>query len=463
MENLGVFGKAFQENLCKLLVYDRPFCDQLQEVLDVNFLELKYLQIFTKKLFEYKNSYGKHPSNDTINSFINTELQDENEVIQKQVTDYFVKVQAFPEIQDEEYIKNKSLDFCRKQVLKRAMMKSVPLLNQCSFEEIEKLITEALHLGIDNNFGYDYLKDFEERFKVKARNPISTGWEIIDKITKGGLGAGELSVVIAPTGAGKSHVLVHLGAQALKEGKNVVHFTLELADTMVARRYDACLTGYNLDDITNRKKDIYEKIKNIDGQLIVKEYPTKSVTTVALKNHLEKIRQTQMEVDMIIVDYGDLLRSTIMHKKNAEKRHELEGIYEDLRGIAQEFKCPLVTASQTNRKGLNEEVITMESISEAFNKCFVADFIVSLSRTIKDRNCNIGRLFVAKNRNGPDAIIYSVFMDTGTVKIKVLEQDDVVKIQEKEKDRKDKKDFEAARRVYQQMKRGTAEHDARVD
>ena len=57
MENLGVFGKAFQENLCKLLVYDRPFCDQLQEVLDVGFLELKYLQIFTKKLFEYKENY----------------------------------------------------------------------------------------------------------------------------------------------------------------------------------------------------------------------------------------------------------------------------------------------------------------------------------------------------------------------------------------------------------------------
>tara|TARA_R110000824_G_scaffold234072_2_gene422552 strand:- start:1132 stop:2505 length:1374 start_codon:yes stop_codon:yes gene_type:complete len=454
MENLGVFGKAFQENLCKLMVYDRPFCDQLQEVLDVKFLELKYLQVFVGKLFEYKNGYGKHPSNDTINALINTELQDENEVVQKQVTDYFVKVQAHPEVQDEEYIKSKSLDFCRKQVLKKAMMKSVPLLNQCSFEEIEKLITEALHLGTDNDYGYDYIKDFEERFKVKSRNPISTGWREIDKITKGGLGAGELSVVIAPTGAGKSHVLVHLGAQALKEGKNVVHFTLELSDTMVARRYDACLTGYDLDEIIDRKKDIYEKIKDVDGQLIIKEYPTKSVTPVALKNHLEKIRQTQMEVDMIIVDYGDLLRSPMANKRNAERRHELEGIYEDLRAMAQEFKCPLVTASQTNRRGLNEEVITMESISEAFNKCFIADFIISLSRTIRDRNCNIGRLFVAKNRNGPDAIIYSIFMDTGTVKIKVLEQDDVVKLQEGEREKKEQKDIVAARKVYQQMKRG---------
>ena len=452
MKNLGVFGKSFQENLCKLLVYDRSFCDQMQEVLDVGYLELKYLQVFVRKLFDYKDEYKTHPTNGTLNSIFNTELELENEVIQKQISDYFVRIQAFPNVEDKEYIKNKSLDFCKKQVLKSAMMESVPLLNKCSFEEIERLITKALRLGMDNDFGYDYIKDFDERFMEKARNPISTGWTKIDKITKGGLGIGELGVVIAPTGAGKSHVLVHLGAQALKQGKNVVHFTLELSDTSVAKRYDACLTGINLDNIIDEKEAIYTHIKDIDGHLIIKEYPTKSATTVTLKNHLEKVRQTQMEIDMIIVDYGDLLRSTISHKRNAEKRHELEGIYEELRGIAQEFECPVITASQTNRKGLNEEVITMESISEAFNKCFVADFIISLSRTIKDRSCNIGRLFVAKNRNGPDALIYSVFMDTGTVTIKVLEQEDVQKIQRQQEDKKNKLDMSAARKVYKMMK-----------
>tara|TARA_R100000152_G_C6774453_1_gene202236 strand:- start:642 stop:2009 length:1368 start_codon:yes stop_codon:yes gene_type:complete len=451
MENLGVFGKSFQENLCKLLVYDRSFCDQMQEVLDVGFLELKYLQVFTRKLFEYKEQYKTHPTNGTLNSIFNTELEVENDVIQKQISDYFVRIQAFPDVEDQEYVKSKSLDFCKKQVLKNAMMKSVPLLNTCSFEEIEQLISKALKLGADNDFGYDYMKDFDARFIEKARNPISTNWGEIDKITKGGLGTGELCVVIAPTGAGKSHVLVHLGAQALKQGKNVVHFTLELADTAVAQRYDACLTDVNLDKLRDEKDFIYDKIKDIDGQLIVKEYPTKSATTTTLKNHLEKIRQTQMEIDMVIVDYGDLLRSTST-KRNSEKRHELESIYEELRGMAQEFSCPIVTASQTNRSGLNAEVITMESISEAFNKCFVADLIISLSRTIKDRNCNIGRIFVAKNRNGPDGIIYSVFMDTGTVTIKVLEQSDVTQIQNNEQKKKNREDMDMARKVYKLMK-----------
>ena len=452
MENLGVFGKSFQENLCKLLLYDRPFCDQMQEVLDVGFFELKYLQLFTEKLFDYKTKYQVHPTNEALTAILRSELGEESPVLQKQVRDFFVRMATDEEIADKEYTRSKALDFCKKQVLKDAIMKSVPLINRCSFEEIEKLIREALRLGLDNDYGYDYIKDFEERFLVKARNPISTGWAKIDKITHGGLGIGELVVVIAPTGAGKSHVLVHLGASAMKQGKNVVHITLELADTAVAQRYDACLTGYNLNHLLEKKEDILEKIQDVDGQLIIKEYPTKSATVGMIKNHLEKIRQHEMPIDMIILDYGDLVRPS-GGNKNSEKRHDLESIYEDLRAIAQEFKCPVVTASQTNRKGLNEEVISMDSISEAFNKCFVADFIISLSRTIKDKNCNIGRIFVAKNRNGPDAMIYSVFMDPATVTIKVLEQADVQEVQRNEKKDKDKRDEAEARRIYQALRR----------
>ena len=131
---------------------------------------------------------------------------------------------------------------------------------------------------------------------------------------------------------------------------------------------------------------------------------------------------------MIIVDYGDLLRP-IRYLK--EKRNELESIYEELRAIASEYKCPVWTASQTNRSGLNAEVITMESISEAFNKCFVADFIFSISRTIEDRAINGGRMFIAKNRNGPDGIVLPLFMDTSNVCIKVMEpheEDQLVKV-----------------------------------
>ena len=212
-------------------------------------------------------------------------------------------------------------------------------------------------------------------------------------------------------------VLVHLGAAALKEGKSVIHYTLELQDTVIATRYDSCITGYPLGEIANFKDEVYDEIKDIDGKLIVKEYPTKSATTNTIKAHLSRLLKRGITPGLVIVDYADLLRPVQVRK---EKRNELESIYEELRGISTEFQCPVWTASQTNRSGLSAEVITMEQISEAFNKCFVADFIFSVSRTIEDKQNNLGKIFIAKNRNGPDGMVYNIFMDTSNVNIKIL-------------------------------------------
>tara|TARA_R110002051_G_scaffold215650_4_gene280090 strand:- start:411 stop:1565 length:1155 start_codon:yes stop_codon:yes gene_type:complete len=352
-----------------------------------------------------------------MKTILRSELDNENELTSKQVREYYVRSQINA-VTDIEYIKDTALDFCKKQNLKSAMVKSIGLLQNSSFDEISQVINDSLKLGMDNDEGYDYKRDFEERFKPRFRNPMTTGWSLIDDICKGGLGQKELGVVIAPTGAGKSMALVHLGVQALREGKTVVHYTLELQDTVVASRYDSCLTSIPLQNLTSFKEQIYEEVQGISGRLIVKEYPTKTASTQTIRNHLEKLRMRSIDVNMIIVDYGDLLRPVRYLK---EKRNELESIYEELRGIAAEYEAPVWTASQTNRSGLNAEVITMESISEAFNKCFIADFIFTISRTIDDKVANSGTLFIAKNRNGPDGLVFPLFMDTANVCIKVLE------------------------------------------
>ena len=413
--NFAKYGKSFQEGLVQLIFEDRPFADQITEVLDVNFLELEYLRVFVSKVIDYRTKYTVHPSFEALISILRTELDEEDEVIQKQVREYFARIKT-KDITDAAYIKETSLDFCRKQNLKEAMMKSVGLLQTCSFDEISKVINESLKLGSETNFGHDYIVDFEERYKPRHRMPTTTGWKEIDQICGGGLGQSELGVVIAPTGAGKSMALVHLGTQALKEKKTVVHYTLELRDIVVANRYDSCITGYPLSNLNEFKEDIFEQIKLVDGKLIVKEYPTKSASSNTIRNHLSRLAKRGINPSVIFVDYADLLKPTVIRK---EKRNELESIYEELRAIASEFKCSIWTASQTNRSGLNAEVITMEQISEAFNKCFVADFIFSVSRTVEDKQKNQGKIFIAKNRNGPDGIVYNIHMDTSNVDIKI--------------------------------------------
>ncbi len=411
------YGGKFQEGLVQLILDDRVFADQIIEVFDYDFLELAYLRKFVKLVFDYRIKYGVHPNRETMMTVVRAELDDETDLSKKQIRDFFSRLSAAPEdFETAPYIKEVSLEFCRKQNVKKAMLKCVDLVKTSSFDEIAKTITESISLGSNNELGYDYLADFERRFQLKARNPSSTGWTPIDSISRGGLGAGELGVCIAPTGAGKSMALVHLGAEALRQGKTVIHYTLELADTVVATRYDSCITGIPLQGVFQKKEEIFDKIQEIDGKLIIKEYPTKSANTNTLKTHLEKLTRRGEDVGMVIVDYGDLLKPISAQR---EKRNELESIYEELRAIAQIHSCPVWTASQTNRSGLNAEVITMESISEAFNKCFVADFIFSISRTVEDKNTNSGRIFVAKNRNGPDGLVYPIFMDTSNVKIRV--------------------------------------------
>ena len=423
-ETFSKFGKTFQEKLVKTILFDRNFANQMEEVLDTTYLELKYLQVFVDLMFQHKKDYP-HPTYEAMVSVVRTQTDDYSSSIIKQVIDFLARLKSNSiGDEDQEYIKEKSLDFCKKQKLKEAILKSVGLLQNQSFEQIQKVINDAMNLGADNNHGHDYHKDVLDRFELKMRNPVSTAWDEIDNITKGGLGKRELGVVVAPTGAGKSMALAHLGAMAVIKGKTVVHYTLELADTVVGQRYDSCITGIRLQDLMSMKESILGVIEHIPGQLIIKEYPTKSASTRTLGIHLEKLRQKGIEPDMIIVDYADLLKPTATGFKSQELRHSLGNTYEELRAIAQSWDIPVWTASQTNRSGLNAEVITMEAISEAFNKCFVADFICSISRTMEDKTENKGRMFVAKNRNGIDGIVFPMEIDTAKVHLRVLPPDE---------------------------------------
>ena len=420
IETFSKFGKTFQEKLVKTILFDRNFANQMEEVLDTSYLELKYLQVFMDLMFRHKKDYP-HPTYEAMVSVVRTQTEDYSSGIIKQVIDFMARLKSNSiGDEDQEYIKEKSLDFCKKQKLKEAILKSVGLLQSQSFEQIQKTINDAMNLGADNNHGHDYHKDVLDRFELKMRSPVSTHWDEIDMILKGGLGKRELGVVVAPTGAGKSMALAHLGAMAVTKGKTVVHYTLELADTVVGQRYDSCITGIRLQDLMSMKESILGIIEHIPGQLIIKEYPTKSATTRTITMHLEKLRQKGIEPDMIIVDYADLLKPSPTGFKTQELRHSLGNTYEELRAIGQVWDIPVWTASQTNRSGLNAEVITMESISEAFNKCFVADFICSISRTVEDKTENKGRMFVAKNRNGIDGVVFPMEIDTSKVHLRVL-------------------------------------------
>ena len=108
------FGKSFQESLAQLVLQDRPFADQIFEVLDYNFFELKYLQVFIQKIFSYRDKYGVHPSTKIMMTVIRSDLENETDVVKKQIRNYFARIYD-QEIKDSDYIKDTALEFCKKQ------------------------------------------------------------------------------------------------------------------------------------------------------------------------------------------------------------------------------------------------------------------------------------------------------------------------------------------------------------
>lgn len=429
------FGKHFQEELAHIILEERPFADQLEEVLDPGFFELAYVRTFAELIFDYRKRYHVHPSQEIMASIIRTQMNHESELVQEQVRNFFARMSA-TEVADREFVKTQSLDFCKKQKLNEALLKSAEMLNFGShaYDDIEDVLKNAFKLGVDNDFGHDFKTDFELRYAQKARNAITTGWGEIDAITGGGLGIGELGVVIAPTGYGKSQILVYLGTQALLLGKNVVYYTLELSETVVGQRFDSCVTGVPLDDLKNEKDVVGELVQKVRGQLKIKQYPPRIATTATIRHHLDKLKARGWMPDLIIIDYGDLLKPLGEHK---EKVYALEAIYEDMRSIAIEYCIQVWTASQTNRSGLNAEVITMESIADAYAKCFPADFIFSLSRTMQEKQTNSGKIFIAKSRLGRDGYIFPILMDTARIKISVLPAMSAEELQATVKEHKD--------------------------
>jgi replicative DNA helicase len=275
----------------------------------------------------------------------------------------------------------------------------------------------ALKAGADTNIGLEYKKDIARRYNQAARHCIGTGWDVIDDLMDGGLACGELGVVMAPAGIGKSWLLINIGANAMKAGKTVLHYTLELNEDYVGQRYDSVIMGINAQNLKNYQDEIQERMGTLKGDLIVKYYPTKSVGVIGLKAHLEKTIMLGQKPDLVLVDYGDLLK--INTKK--DKHEALEELYEDLRGMAGEYEIPVWTASQAGRSALEEDIIEADKIASSYGKVMVADFLMSLSRKVEDKMSGTGRGHVIKNRFGPDGVTLPCKINTNNGQFQFFE------------------------------------------
>lgn len=415
------YDRAFQEKIVQALLSDRVWSAQMIEVMTPDYFELKYLKYLTEVYFKYYQKHRSFPTLALIASMVHDDLREGSDrILREQIADFLQRIKLTPNMGDLPHVKERSLDFCRRQALKEALEKCVDLIEGERHEQVVQVMRDAVSVGIPTSTGHDFMDDLEARFVRSQRLAIPTGLDQLDQKTvlNGGLGRGELGIVVAPTGVGKSHFLVHLGAQALKMKKNVLHYTFELSETAVGTRYDSYLTNIPSNEVIDHKDEVKRCYENMElGRLIIKEYPTSTASVITVRSHLEKLLMKSFVPHIILIDYADIMRST---RQYDSLRHELKLIYEELRTLAQDLNVPVWSASQSNREGSNSDIVGLDNMSEAYAKAMVADLVVSISRKPAEKASGVARLFVAKNRAGRDGLLFNIRMDTSRSQFNVL-------------------------------------------
>ena len=419
-KKISEYGYSFQVKFIVCLITDKLFLEQIVDILDGKYTSNDAFRWIINEIREYYNKYKDIIS---MNVFKIKIQEIDSDLLVVNVKDVLKEVFKNMESPDLDYIKDKALDFHKSQVLKDAIVKSAEILERDGdTDEIKSIIDTAMQAGVERNLGHDYLQDIDKRYEESARITSPTPWDIINELMQGGLGTGELGVIVAPAGIGKSWTLAAMGAYGISKGLNVVHYTLELNEAYVGLRYDSIFSGVEVQNLKYHKEEIMEKLFKLDGNLTIKYYPTKSCTVNTLSAHLKKVITFGGKIDMVLVDYADIMRDV---HKTREVRHALGNIYEDLRGLAGELQIPIWTASQANRSALDEDVIEAGKIAESYAKIMVADFVMSLSRKIEDKISNTGRFHVIKNRFGPDGLTYPARINTNIGKIEIYESSSI--------------------------------------
>jgi len=449
-ETFDIFGNNFQTRVLQGVLMDNKFFQLMYNSLRDEYFTTDAHQAIWGEIKNFYDKYKSTPTFDNLKIEFATWKGEEKENINRVIYDIEHKVN----VKESEQVRDKAKKFCRNKRMEFAVIQSAEMVNkgvydESKYDEISNIIEKALKESIELELGHNYFGDLNSRMVKNIRKTIPSGFPVLDSknILDGGFGSGELVVVMAPTGGGKSFFLVNFGYGALMSGHDVVHYTFELSETNIGWRYDSRITGIPIKEIVNNIDSVESVLKTFSGgKLIIKEYPTRRATVNDIKFHYQHLCASGYNPKLMIIDYADLMRS---RKGYEQKRFELECIYEDLRGLAMELGIPIVTASQINRLGYGGDIITIDKVGESMAKVQIADFIASFSRGEEDKKKGTGKFYIAKNRNGEDGFWLPTVINMSISKIEIsrrLEEDEeddssdsrdvIKKLFDKRKDRK---------------------------
>jgi hypothetical protein len=242
---------------------------------------------------------------------------------------------------------------------------------------------------------------------VQTRNVVATPWPLINDLMNGGLGAGELGIFMAPTNVGKTWLLCATAIQAIKDGKNVIHFTLEDTKESIFSKYASNLLKIfpNPTVIQNRAAEIEAEMQKLDGEFAIYQFETLTHLT-EIKRAVDYTIENLFKPDVIIIDYGDLARSS--KKLTGEYRHVIDMAFYEIKAMAEHYKVALWSATQSNRDSYFEKYVGLHRTSESSGKNMIGNFIMTIQQTEEMRSQNKANVFIAKNKIGRTNVNYEL-------------------------------------------------------
>jgi len=329
LSNLSQYGIGFQIKVLSSLLTHKEFLLNIHDVLSEEYFDNQAHKWVIKEILKYDQKYHTCPSMDVLK----VELKKiDNEVLQVAVKEQLREAYKSSD-EDLKYVEEEFSNFCKNQQLKTALLSSVNFLNAGDYDTIRSLIDNALKSGQDKNVGHEYNKDVESRYREDHRVVVPCPWPSFNDLLQGGLGNGDFGLIFGNPGGGKSWTLIALGGYAVKMGYNVLHYTLELGEDYVGRRYDAFFTNIPVNKITEQKyrSKVEEVISDLQGQLIIKEYSPGKASMSTIESHIKKCIDQDFKPDLVIIDYVDLLRSK---RTNRERKDEIDDIYVSTKALA---------------------------------------------------------------------------------------------------------------------------------
>lgn len=422
LSQLQTYGLGFQIKVLSSLLQHKEFLQNIYDIVKEEYFDNPAHAWIVKQTLQYYDKYHAAPTRDALS----IEFQKiDNEVLKVSVREQIREAYKASN-EDREYVEKEFFNFCRNQQLKNAIMTLPELLNAGQYDAIRTAMDKALKAGMDKNIGHEYEKDVETRYRVEERKAVPTPWQHISDLLMGGLGAGDLGIVFGNPGGGKSWMLTNMGAEAVRQGKNVCHYTLELSEDYMGKRYDSLFTKIDVQEVHKHREEVEKAIGELKGKLIIKEFPMGKASISSIESHIQKCTDLGHKPDLVIIDYVDLLKSK---RKSVDKKEEIDDVYVSTKGLARELKIPIWTVSQVNRAGAKDGVIEGDKAAGSYNKMMIADFAISLSRKRQDKVNGTGRIHIMKNRYGVDGMTYKATINTSNgavvVEDKVMTEDEI--------------------------------------